>query len=95
MTRDTARKSHRAGSYRICRKELRLPIRVLALCRAVVQFRTYVLPVHEIENYLLDSSALSASRFNNRRPSERDIQTIIEEAAGRLCWWGGLSRSRG
>jgi len=50
-------------------------------------FRTFVLPVHEIENYLLDSRALSASRFNNRGLSETDIQAIIEEAAGRLCWW--------
>src|SRR5208337_1919831 len=29
------RSPDRAGSYRICRRELRLPIRVLALCRAV------------------------------------------------------------
>src|SRR3954452_8347026 len=28
-------------------------------------FRTFVLPVHEIETYLLTSQALQASRFNN------------------------------
>src|SRR5271157_1096717 len=50
-------------------------------------FRTFVLPVHEIENYLLDSRSLRSSLFNNRGLSETDIQTIIEEAAGRLCWW--------
>ena len=49
--------------------------------------RTFVLPVHEIENYLLDSRSLRSSLFNNRGLSETDIQTIIEEAAGRLCWW--------
>jgi hypothetical protein len=44
MTRDRARSTvlgletspDGAGSYRLCRRELRLPIRVLALCRAVV-----------------------------------------------------------
>ena len=50
-------------------------------------FRTFVLPVHEIENYLLDSRSLRSSLFNNRGLSETDIQTIIEEAASRLCWW--------
>ena len=50
-------------------------------------FRTFVLPVHEIENYLLDSAALSASRFNNHGLSESDIQGIIQAAASRLCWW--------
>ena len=28
-------------------------------------FRTFILPVHEIENYLLDPAALHASRFSN------------------------------
>jgi hypothetical protein len=50
-------------------------------------FRTLVLPVHEIENYLLDSLSLHSSLFNNRGLSETDIQTIIEEGASRLCWW--------
>ena len=54
-------------------------------------FRTLVLPVHEIENYLLDSRSLRSSLFNNRGLSETDIQTIIEEAAGRLCWWAAVA----
>ena len=29
-------------------------------------FRTFVLPVHEIENYLLDANALHSSRYRNR-----------------------------
>src|SRR5271166_1167558 len=50
-------------------------------------FRTFVLPVHEIENYLLDPDALSTSRLNNRSLSADDIEKRIEEAASRLCWW--------
>src|SRR5271166_1570816 len=50
-------------------------------------FRTFVLAVHEIENYLLDSSALSVSRFNNRGLTEPDIRSIMETAASHLCWW--------
>ncbi len=33
-------------------------------------FRTFVLSVHEIENHLLDASALSATRFNNLNKTE-------------------------
>src|SRR4051812_5537214 len=29
-------------------------------------FRTFVLPVHEVENYLLDAPALEASPYHNR-----------------------------
>jgi hypothetical protein len=51
-------------------------------------FRTFVLPVHEIENYLLDSAALCGSRFSNTGLDQTQIQSMLEAAAGRLCWWG-------
>jgi hypothetical protein len=46
-----------------------------------------VLPVHEIENYLLDSGALHASPFNNRGLADTEIEAMMQKAAGRLCWW--------
>ncbi len=50
-------------------------------------FRTFVLPVHEIENYLLDARALHSSRYHNRRLDIGRIEELMAEAAGRLCWW--------
>jgi hypothetical protein len=54
-------------------------------------FRRFVLPVHEIENYLLHARALAASRFNNLGKTEVEIEsmmtTMMTTAAGRLCWW--------
>ena len=50
-------------------------------------FRTFVLPVHEIENYLLDANALQASRYQNRRLDVTAIQARMNSAAERLCWW--------
>jgi len=50
-------------------------------------FRTFVLPVHEIENYLLDPAALHASRLNNRALTESQIDGHLNAAAARLCWW--------
>jgi hypothetical protein len=50
-------------------------------------FRTFVLPVHEIENYLLDSRALHASRFSNLGLPEIEIERLMVAEAGRLCWW--------
>jgi len=50
-------------------------------------FRTFVLPAHEIENYLLDPVALSKSLFNNRGLDSAAIQSLLEGAASRLCWW--------
>ena len=54
--------------------------------------RTFVLPVHEIENYLLDAGALAESRFNNLKKTENQIKTIMGAAAGRLCLVGRLPR---
>jgi hypothetical protein len=50
-------------------------------------FRTFILPVHEIENYLLDPVALSKSLLNNRGLNSAAIQSLLQGAAGRLCWW--------
>jgi hypothetical protein len=49
--------------------------------------RRFVLPVHEIENYLLDANALAASRFNNLGKGSVEIDAMMETSAGRLCWW--------
>jgi hypothetical protein len=51
------------------------------------KFRTFVLPVHEIENYLLDAAALAASRYRNRDLGASAIEAQIEAKAGQLCWW--------
>lgn len=48
---------------------------------------TFILPVHEIENYLLDSKALQASRFQNRRLASEAIEEHMVEEAKKLCWW--------
>ncbi len=50
-------------------------------------FRTFVLPVHEIENYLLDAAALAPIRLNNLGKTEAEIDDMMALAAGRLCWW--------
>ena len=50
-------------------------------------FRTFVLPVHEIENYLLDPGALVASRLNTLRRTASQIEGYLTTAAGRLTWW--------
>lgn len=46
-----------------------------------------VLPVHEIENYLLDAAALAASRLNNLGKTEPEIEVMMATTASRLCWW--------
>jgi len=50
-------------------------------------FRTFVLPAHEIENYLLDAPALAACRFNNRGLTADEIEERIRSAAAGFCWW--------
>jgi hypothetical protein len=50
-------------------------------------FRTFVLPVHEIENYLLDPRALTAIRLNTLKKSEAEIDAFMKSAARRLSWW--------
>ncbi len=50
-------------------------------------FRRFILPVHEIENYLLDDDALAACRFNNRGKTAAEIEITMATVAGRLAWW--------
>ena len=50
-------------------------------------FRTFVLPVHEVENYLLDAHALQASPYQNRRLAAAAIETRMSNKANQLCWW--------
>jgi hypothetical protein len=51
------------------------------------KFRTFVLPVHEIENYLLDAPALQASRYHNRSLDTAAIESEMTSKASTLCWW--------
>jgi hypothetical protein len=50
-------------------------------------FRTFVLPVHEVENYLLHPLALQASRYQNRDLDVTAIEARMLATANRLCWW--------
>ena len=50
-------------------------------------FLRFILPVHEIENYLLDSPALAASDYNTRKQSIDQIEEHLTKAARRLTWW--------
>jgi hypothetical protein len=54
---------------------------------AAKTFRTFVLPVHEVENYLLDSAALQASRYQNRGVDIPTIEARMVGKASQLCWW--------
>ncbi|MHB1558074.1 MAG: hypothetical protein ACYC61_11475 [Isosphaeraceae bacterium] len=49
--------------------------------------RRYILPVHEIENYLLDSVALEGCRLNNLKKAAVQIESMMEARAHDLCWW--------
>lgn len=51
------------------------------------QFRSFVLPVHEIENYLLQAEALHASPYHNRGLGVADLERRMREKATGLCWW--------
>ncbi len=55
-------------------------------------FRRFVLPVHEIENYLLDPEALAASRLNTLGKTGAEIEKYLIEAASRLTWWAACRR---
>jgi hypothetical protein len=50
-------------------------------------FHTFILPVHEIENYLLDPHALAASRLNTLACTAAQIEDHLNQAAERLTWW--------
>lgn len=49
--------------------------------------RTFVLPAHEVENYLLDPEALAACTYNNRNQPREAIDALMLDHATRLCWW--------
>ncbi len=49
--------------------------------------RRFVLPVHEIENYLLDSRSLAACRLNNLNRAADEIEAMMVTEAERLRWW--------
>jgi hypothetical protein len=49
--------------------------------------RKFILPVHEIENYLLDSDALAACRLNNVKKADAEIRDLMKKKAESLCWW--------
>lgn len=48
--------------------------------------RVMVLPVHEIENYLLDADALSGCALNNRGRSAAEVEAYVRNTAA-LCEW--------
>jgi hypothetical protein len=50
-------------------------------------FKTFVLPMHEIENYLLDAEALAGSAFNNLLKTAEQIVELVTREAKRRIWW--------
>jgi hypothetical protein len=50
-------------------------------------FRTFTLPVHEVENYLLEAPAFHTSRYQNRRVDVASIEARMIQKASQLCWW--------
>jgi len=50
-------------------------------------FRTFVLPVHEIENYLLDAEALTGCQLNTIGKRAEELSRVMSAHAGQLCWW--------
>ena len=51
------------------------------------KFTRFILPRHEIENYLLDSPALAGCRLNTRRLTAAEIDQILVDEAATRCWW--------
>jgi hypothetical protein len=49
--------------------------------------RTFVLPVHELENFLLDPDALAGCDVNNLARSADEIVELLQTRARELCWW--------
>jgi hypothetical protein len=56
-------------------------------------FRTFVLPAHEIENYLLEAEAIHASVYHNRGLTVEQIESHMLDKASRLCWWAACRES--
>ena len=49
--------------------------------------RRFILPVHEIENYLLDAPALADCRLNNLNKTADEIEAMMLAEARRSSWW--------
>ena len=47
----------------------------------------FVLPCHEIENYLLDTSALQGCKHNTHQLSILQIDAFLDQEVLRRCWW--------
>jgi hypothetical protein len=44
-------------------------------------FRAFIIPVHELENYLLDSDAIADSVYNNRMIDRAEIEELMRKFA--------------
>jgi hypothetical protein len=51
------------------------------------EFRRFVLPAHEFENYLLDADAIAGSDINMHGKTVAEIRRRLENLASRLVWW--------
>ncbi len=51
------------------------------------ELRHFILPVHEMENYLLDANALAGCDVHNRGRSVAEIETRMLGVAGSLLYW--------
>jgi len=49
--------------------------------------RVFRLSAHEVENHLLDASALASSRWNNLRLSVQEVENLLIQAAHQRCWY--------
>lgn len=49
--------------------------------------RVYRLDAHEVENLLLDASAIAGCRFNTAGRSEAEIEAFLLGEARAMCWW--------
>jgi hypothetical protein len=47
----------------------------------------FILPVFEIENYLLDPRALAGCALNTHKREDSDIKLRLRNAARRIAWW--------
>jgi hypothetical protein len=49
-------------------------------------FTRFILPRHEIENYLLDTPALEGCRFNTHRRTAAEIEALLNSEAANRSW---------
>ena len=50
-------------------------------------FHRFVLPVFELENYLLDARSLAESDVNTAGKTRADIEALMRDRASELVWW--------